>query len=161
ILESWISEETVRLLLKRSSNTVFIGLPLRRDPDWIDLNVRTTVDALKGDIIVALFTKFMRRYVAAPCYPTRCVFQPADRLVARFTNSSHLHRTLYEQCMRKLTPMSAKWLLRPSVPSDDNTHGRTIANRWWKIDHSNLEPKHGIRKMPDVNGGIGRVHRDL
>ncbi|KAF8414867.1 hypothetical protein L210DRAFT_831778, partial [Boletus edulis BED1] len=59
VLMSWISEETVRLLLKRSSNTVFIGLPLRRDPDWIDLNVRTTVDALKGDITVALFTKFM------------------------------------------------------------------------------------------------------
>ncbi|KAF8123610.1 hypothetical protein EV363DRAFT_1300354 [Boletus edulis] len=97
ILESWISEETLLSLIVPG-----------RDPDWIDLNVRTTVDALKGDIIVALFTKFMRR------------------LVARFTNSSHLHRTLYEQCMRKLTPMSAKWLLRPSVPSDDNTAAQLL-----------------------------------
>ena len=39
---------------------VFTGIPLGRDPDWIDLNIRYTIDVIKGSIIVALFPKLLK-----------------------------------------------------------------------------------------------------
>ena len=76
---------TIEKVICRTSNRVFVGLPLctlparfffprslitaivqGRDPDWIDLNIRCTMDAIKGGIVIGLFPKFVRRYVAAP-----------------------------------------------------------------------------------------------
>ena len=33
---------------------------LGRDPDWIDLNIRTTIDVMKGGVVIGLFPRFMR-----------------------------------------------------------------------------------------------------
>ncbi|KAG6380640.1 cytochrome P450 [Boletus reticuloceps] len=48
----------------RTSNRVFVGLPLCRDPDWIELNIRCTVDMIAGGVITGVFPKFMRPLVA-------------------------------------------------------------------------------------------------
>ncbi|KAF9244075.1 cytochrome P450 [Melanogaster broomeanus] len=49
----------VQKIVCRTSNRIFVGLPLCRDPDWIDLNVRFTFDVIKGalnfDSLVARF----------------------------------------------------------------------------------------------------------
>ncbi|KAF9230013.1 cytochrome P450, partial [Melanogaster broomeanus] len=54
----------VQKIVCRTSNRIFVGLPLCRDPDWIDLNIRFTFDAIKGGIIIGLFPKFMAPLVA-------------------------------------------------------------------------------------------------
>ncbi|KAI6116528.1 cytochrome P450 [Pisolithus croceorrhizus] len=51
--------ETVREIVCRTSNRVFVGLPLCRDPDWIDLNSRFAVDVATDAHILNLFPKFL------------------------------------------------------------------------------------------------------
>ncbi|KAF8128435.1 cytochrome P450 [Boletus edulis] len=50
----------VQKVVCRTSNRIFVGLPLCRDPDWIDLNIRCTVDMIMGGIMIGWFPKFMR-----------------------------------------------------------------------------------------------------
>ncbi|KAE9393369.1 hypothetical protein BT96DRAFT_978952 [Gymnopus androsaceus JB14] len=46
---------TVMKIVSRTSNRVFVGAPLCRDPDYINLNIEFTVDAMKG-------ARTLRRY---------------------------------------------------------------------------------------------------
>ena len=68
----------IQRVVCRTSNRIFVGLPLcmllgyllfpsflssvtlGRNSDWIDLNIRYTVDVIKGGVITGLFPKFMR-----------------------------------------------------------------------------------------------------
>ncbi|KAI6016795.1 cytochrome P450, partial [Pisolithus microcarpus] len=51
--------ETVREIVCRASNRVFVGLPLCRDHDWIDLNSRFVVDVATDANILNMFPKFL------------------------------------------------------------------------------------------------------
>ncbi|KAF9244074.1 cytochrome P450 [Melanogaster broomeanus] len=53
----------VQKIVCRTSNRIFVGLPLCRDPDWIDLNIRFTFDAIKGGIIIGLFPNLVARFM--------------------------------------------------------------------------------------------------
>ncbi|KIJ13791.1 hypothetical protein PAXINDRAFT_80408 [Paxillus involutus ATCC 200175] len=56
--------QTVQKVVCRTSNRIFVGLPLCRDPDWIDLNIQFTLDVVKGGVIIKLFPKFLAPLVA-------------------------------------------------------------------------------------------------
>ncbi|KIJ13789.1 hypothetical protein PAXINDRAFT_80392 [Paxillus involutus ATCC 200175] len=56
--------QTVQQVVGRTSNRIFVGLPLCRDPDWIDLNIQFTLDVVKGGVIIKLFPKFLAPLVA-------------------------------------------------------------------------------------------------
>ncbi|KAG6380639.1 cytochrome P450 [Boletus reticuloceps] len=59
----WKSVSPLSIVQKvacRTSNRVFVGLPLCRDPDWINLNIQCTADVIAGGVIIGLFPKFMR-----------------------------------------------------------------------------------------------------
>ncbi|KAI6016879.1 hypothetical protein PISMIDRAFT_101771, partial [Pisolithus microcarpus 441] len=51
--------DTVREIVCRASNRVFIGLPLCRDHDWIDLNSRLAVDVATDANILNMLPKFL------------------------------------------------------------------------------------------------------
>ncbi|KAI6013599.1 hypothetical protein BKA83DRAFT_4006153, partial [Pisolithus microcarpus] len=51
--------ETVREIVCRASNRVFVGLPLCWDHDWIDLNSRFAVDVATDANILNMFPKFL------------------------------------------------------------------------------------------------------
>ncbi|KAF8549777.1 cytochrome P450 [Imleria badia] len=55
---------TVQKVVCRTSNRMFVGLPLCRDPDWIDLNIRYTIDVVKGAAILILFPKLLKPVAA-------------------------------------------------------------------------------------------------
>ncbi|KAF9237107.1 cytochrome P450 [Melanogaster broomeanus] len=55
---------TVQKVICRTSNRIFVGLPLCRNPDWVDLNIQFIFDIVKGGIIIRLFPKFMAPFVA-------------------------------------------------------------------------------------------------
>ncbi|KIJ13827.1 hypothetical protein PAXINDRAFT_13375 [Paxillus involutus ATCC 200175] len=56
--------QTIQKIICRSGNRTFVGLPLCRDPDWIDLNTRFALDVVKGGIIIWLFPKVLAPLVA-------------------------------------------------------------------------------------------------
>ncbi|KIJ13839.1 hypothetical protein PAXINDRAFT_80343 [Paxillus involutus ATCC 200175] len=71
-------------IVSRTSNRIFIGLPLGRDPDRIDLTMRFTLDNIKGGVTMRLFPSF-----GAVSHSYMFSIQPLPfySLVARFTTS--------------------------------------------------------------------------
>ncbi|EGN93634.1 hypothetical protein SERLA73DRAFT_189361 [Serpula lacrymans var. lacrymans S7.3] len=65
--DEWVSVpglNTIMQVVCRTSNRLFVGLPLCRDPDWMDLNIKFTLDVVKGGMIINLFPAFMAPLVA-------------------------------------------------------------------------------------------------
>ncbi|KIK97710.1 hypothetical protein PAXRUDRAFT_198861 [Paxillus rubicundulus Ve08.2h10] len=56
--------QTVQQVVGRTSNRIFVGLPLCRNPDWIDLNIQFTLDVVKGGLVIRLFPKVLAPLVA-------------------------------------------------------------------------------------------------
>ncbi|KAF9231273.1 cytochrome P450 [Melanogaster broomeanus] len=50
---------TMQQVVCRTINRVFVGLPLCRNPDWLDLSLQFTLDVVKGAMIIGLFPTFM------------------------------------------------------------------------------------------------------
>ncbi|KIK80434.1 hypothetical protein PAXRUDRAFT_833529 [Paxillus rubicundulus Ve08.2h10] len=51
--------QTVREVISRTTNRILVGLPLCRNPDWIDLTIQFAVDVVKGGIIIAFFPRVL------------------------------------------------------------------------------------------------------
>ncbi|KAJ7776606.1 cytochrome P450, partial [Mycena maculata] len=65
--QNWIKVpviETARRIVSRTSNRLFVGLPLCRDPDYRDLNVEFTIDVMTSAQILLLFPDFMKPFLA-------------------------------------------------------------------------------------------------
>ncbi|KAI6046812.1 cytochrome P450 [Pisolithus marmoratus] len=50
-----VAAETMRRIVCRTSNRVYVGLPLCRDPDWIELNSRFAIDWITDANILKIF----------------------------------------------------------------------------------------------------------
>ncbi|KAF8574248.1 cytochrome P450 [Ramaria rubella] len=59
--------ETGMKIISRVSNRIFVGAPTCRDPEWVDLNIRFTVDLFIGASILGFFPEFLKPVVG------RCV----------------------------------------------------------------------------------------
>ncbi|KAF8844182.1 cytochrome P450 [Paxillus ammoniavirescens] len=55
---------TVQKVVCRTSNRIFVGLPLCHNPDWIDLNIQFTLDVVKGGVLIGFFPKLLAPLVA-------------------------------------------------------------------------------------------------
>ncbi|KIJ13840.1 hypothetical protein PAXINDRAFT_80216 [Paxillus involutus ATCC 200175] len=51
--------QTVQKVVSRASNRIFVGLPLGRNPDWMDLNVQFSVDVIKRGVLIGRFPKVL------------------------------------------------------------------------------------------------------
>ncbi|GLB35443.1 putative cytochrome p450 [Lyophyllum shimeji] len=61
--EGWTKVRALPTIMKivcRTSNRLFVGLPLCRDPDFLSLNVEFTVDVMKAANIINLFPNFLK-----------------------------------------------------------------------------------------------------
>lgn len=56
--------DTVRQVICRASNRIFVGLPKCREQDWINLNIEFTLDVTKCRIVLNFFPPFLK-----PCAP--------------------------------------------------------------------------------------------
>ncbi|KAF8546289.1 cytochrome P450, partial [Imleria badia] len=51
-------------IICRASHRSFVGLPLCRNPDYVALNIRFTIDAVTGGLAIGFFPKFLRPLAA-------------------------------------------------------------------------------------------------
>ncbi|KAF8844228.1 cytochrome P450 [Paxillus ammoniavirescens] len=56
--------QTVQTVVCRTSNRIFVGLPLCRNPDWMDLSMQFSMDAIKRGALIGLFPKVLAPLVA-------------------------------------------------------------------------------------------------
>jgi cytochrome P450 len=97
---------TAMKIISRTSNRLFVGLPLCRNPDYMHLNIEFTVDAAKG-------ARVLRRYPA--------IFRP---IVARFLTdvascnrrgNEHLEPLIKERLQKEKEYETSDW---PGKPND-------------------------------------------
>lgn len=50
-------------IIARASNRVFVGLPVCRDQEYLDLSISFTIDIVKDKTIVKFFPEFMRSFI--------------------------------------------------------------------------------------------------
>ncbi|KAF9237102.1 cytochrome P450 [Melanogaster broomeanus] len=62
--KSVLAFNTIQQVVCRTSNRIFVGLPLCRNSDWVDLSIKFTLDVVKGAFVIGLFPKFMAPLVA-------------------------------------------------------------------------------------------------
>ncbi|KAF9528911.1 cytochrome P450 [Crepidotus variabilis] len=55
--------DTAMKIISRTSNRAFVGAPLCRNPEWIEVNVQYTLDVIKVASIPRFFPAFMRPYL--------------------------------------------------------------------------------------------------
>ncbi|KAF8159223.1 cytochrome P450 [Crassisporium funariophilum] len=55
--------DVIKKIVSRASNRVFVGLPLCRDPEFVDLNVRFTLDVVKVGAILRIVPRILRPLV--------------------------------------------------------------------------------------------------
>ncbi|KAL4076645.1 cytochrome P450 [Scleroderma yunnanense] len=51
--------ETTQILISRMFNRIMVGLPLCRDPDWLDLTMKVTIAVIIEGLLIGLFPDFM------------------------------------------------------------------------------------------------------
>ncbi|PRP86150.1 hypothetical protein PROFUN_03137 [Planoprotostelium fungivorum] len=54
---------SIMKLVARSSNRTFVGLPLCRNPEWIQLNIDYTIEVVKGSFVINIAPHFLKPLV--------------------------------------------------------------------------------------------------
>ncbi|KAL5523057.1 hypothetical protein ACEPAF_1324 [Sanghuangporus sanghuang] len=79
--DEWMSlkaEDVAMQVIARTSNgRVFVGLPLCRDMDYIDINTRYTLDVVKDSVTINLFPEFLKSLVSEFLTPVPCTTRRA------------------------------------------------------------------------------------
>ncbi|KAF9265925.1 cytochrome P450 [Marasmius fiardii PR-910] len=115
--------ETARRVVSRTSNRLFVGLPLCRDPDYRDLNIEFTVDLVIGSNILQLFPDFMKPMVS----------KLVSNIPKQMRRGSRLLGPLIEERLKKEAEYGKDWEGKPTdliswLIDATPAHERTIDN---------------------------------
>ncbi|EIW87324.1 cytochrome P450 [Coniophora puteana RWD-64-598 SS2] len=65
--DEWLEVPALSMIQQvvcRTSNRIFVGLPLCRNHEWRALNIKHAIDVIKGAVVINLFPRFMAPLVA-------------------------------------------------------------------------------------------------
>ncbi|KAF9068182.1 cytochrome P450 [Rhodocollybia butyracea] len=116
---------TVMKLVSRTSNRFFVGLPLCRDPDYVDLNINFTIDAFNGATTLRHYPGFLKPLV-------RQFLTNVPECMARA--QKHLAPIIEERLAKEKTYGTLDW---PDKPNDLIT---------WLLDEAHVQ---GNGKRPE------------
>ncbi|EJD49231.1 hypothetical protein AURDEDRAFT_59797 [Auricularia subglabra TFB-10046 SS5] len=85
-----VGESVMRVVCK-TSNRAFVGLPLCRNPEYVNLNVQYAIDVVVSAMMLRNLPAFMRPFVARFLIPIRRAYTRAERLMAECI-TDRLHR---------------------------------------------------------------------
>ncbi|KAF9269386.1 cytochrome P450 [Marasmius fiardii PR-910] len=66
VRDEWVefpAVATIQSIVVRASNRLFVGLPLCRDPDYCDLNIKFTIQVVVNSLLIDLFPNFLHPIV--------------------------------------------------------------------------------------------------
>ncbi|KAL0572022.1 hypothetical protein V5O48_009943 [Marasmius crinis-equi] len=105
--KEWVSVcviETARRVVSRTSNRLFVGLPLCRDPDYRDLNIEFTVDIMIGSNILQLFPDSMKPMVS----------KLVSNVPKQMRRGARLLRPIIEERLKKEAECGTDWEGKPA-----------------------------------------------
>ncbi|TDL22831.1 cytochrome P450 [Rickenella mellea] len=121
--DDWVGHpalETFMTIVTRTSNRIFVGLPVCRDPDYIKLNTEYTVQVVKAAGLITLAPSFLRPLVGRLLSPTRSAVRRGLK---------HL-RPIIEERLRKYEEFGPNY---PDKPNDMLT---------WLMDEAEGDERH-------------------
>ncbi|PPR01427.1 hypothetical protein CVT24_001901 [Panaeolus cyanescens] len=95
--------EMARRVVSRTSNRLFVGLPLCRDPDYRDLNIEFTVDLMIGSNILQLFPDFLKPIVS----------KLVSNIPKQMRRGTRLLRPLIEERLKQRAEHGKDWEDKP------------------------------------------------
>ncbi|KAF5372482.1 hypothetical protein D9758_005286 [Tetrapyrgos nigripes] len=124
--EEWVPvrvNKTSIRVISRTSNRLFVGLPLCRDSNYRDLNIEFTVDIMIGLSILQLFPDIMKPDVhlfSCKCRPTlnpdsRLVTMLISKVPRQMRRATRLLRPVIEDRLEKDAEYGKDW---PGMPTD-------------------------------------------
>ncbi|KAK7460846.1 hypothetical protein VKT23_008777 [Stygiomarasmius scandens] len=141
VSDDWVAYPALNTILRivcRTSNRFFVGAPLCRDPDYVNLNIEYTVDAFKLAGIVNLFPNILQPIVGH-------LLSPLPRAFKR--TSKHLGAVIKDR-LEKEDQHGSDWEGRPndliSWLLDTNPQGelRTVYDLTGRVLNFNLAAIH-------------------
>ncbi|OCB86528.1 cytochrome P450 [Sanghuangporus baumii] len=117
--------QTMRNIVCRTSNRIFVGLPLCRDPDYIDLNINFTIDVIYNLYTIRKFPSILRPIVGN-------LVSSLPRNLRR--GMKHL-RPLFEERLRLYEENINDW---PAKPNDMIS---------WIIDGASEQERTSIKEL--------------
>ncbi|TFY79745.1 hypothetical protein EWM64_g4272 [Hericium alpestre] len=112
VLIAWLAEwvgvpvrAAIMEIIARTSNRIFVGLPLCREPEWLKLNMEYTVDVVKGAHVLSPFPELIKPLLA------RMILTNLEGSVE--TGLKHL-KPIIEDRRRKLDLYGDNWENKPA-----------------------------------------------
>jgi len=96
--------ETMQRVVCATSNRVFVGTPLCRDQDYVNLNLSFTVDLVKNATILKLFPKLLRPIVA----------RVISNLPSQIRQEMEFIRPMVEERFAKMEEFGENWDDKPN-----------------------------------------------
>ncbi|KAK7442539.1 hypothetical protein VKT23_016137 [Stygiomarasmius scandens] len=129
---------TVMTIVSRTTNRLFVGLPLCRDPDYVNLNIEFTVDVFKSAAIINMFPGILHPLVGPLLSPLSSTMKRAMK---------HLGTTIQDRLNRE-DESGSDWDGRPndliSWLLDENPQGelRSVKEILLRVLQINLAAIH-------------------
>lgn len=117
--------DVIRRIISRTSNRLFVGLPLCRDPVYRDLNVHFTVYLALCAEVLRLFPEFLRPYISQLTPVPRKIRQ-AENLLAPFLKERLELDAKYGSDWDERPNDVLSWLLKGAAPSQKTLHDLTL-----------------------------------
>ncbi|KAH8105091.1 cytochrome P450 [Cristinia sonorae] len=105
--DDWIpvrAFDNVMKIVCRTSNRIFVGLPLCRDPEFMEINMTFTTEIVKAGYIVGAVPKILRGFAAK--------FTPVEKLKRR---AEEILRPVIEERVQMMEEYGGDW---PDKPND-------------------------------------------
>ncbi|EJD07489.1 cytochrome P450 [Fomitiporia mediterranea MF3/22] len=127
-IDDWVAFpalDMVRNIVCRASNRIFVGVPLCRNPEFIDLSINFTIDIMKTVFMIQDTPVFLRPIVGA-------YFSPTARSV--------------RQAMKFLRPLFEE-RFRMYDENGDDWQGKPADMISWLIDEAPVNEKRSVRDL--------------
>ncbi|KAK0212142.1 cytochrome P450 [Desarmillaria ectypa] len=126
--EDWIevpAYQTILQIVCRTTNRMFVGLPLCRNPDYLKLNIDFTINAFICARIINLFPSFMKPIVGSIITPRRQAMAKTEKFLAETIQERLLQEKIHGKDWPGKPNDMLSWLLDAT---NDDEERRTVRN---------------------------------
>ncbi|EJD49202.1 cytochrome P450 [Auricularia subglabra TFB-10046 SS5] len=112
-----ISEALMRVVC-RTSNRIFVGLPLCRNPEYVDLNVRYTIDVAISASIIKQFPSFLKPLAGRFLTPIPRTYKRAEKVMIDFLEERKRLTAAHRKDWEDKPDDFLQWILETAEPRE-------------------------------------------
>ncbi|KAG5651328.1 hypothetical protein H0H81_009081 [Sphagnurus paluster] len=123
--------DTMMPIVCRASNRIFVGAPLCRDPDYMDINIKFTITVAKAsamlNLVPALLRPFVNRFLTSvPADIDRCIKHLEPIIEERRKNMEEYGKDYPGKPVRMLENDMLSWLMDEAKGDETSSRNLTL-----------------------------------